>query len=207
MELLALAFGWAAYAALHSLLATARVKSYCMQRWPTRAQRYRLLYNLLALLLLIPLVWASQALPGEPLWRRPSPWDWLADALAIAACIGIWHVSRYYDMREFLGLAPPTQPILRISFWHRYVRHPWYALALVIVWTREMTPPMLVSALMITLYLVIGSRLEEKKLIALFGAAYERYREQVPAFLPRPWKRLSHEEAQRLSRSASLDKP
>jgi len=54
---------------------------------------------------------------------------------------------------------------------------------------------MLVSALAITLYFVLGSRLEERKLIAVHGDTYRRYRAKVPGLLPLPWKRLSREEA------------
>lgn len=56
----------------------------------------------------------------------------------------------------------------------------------------------LVSALAITAYFVIGSRLEEQKLIARFGEAYRRYRDRVPGLLPRPWRTLRREDARRL---------
>ncbi len=56
----------------------------------------------------------------------------------------------------------------------------------------------LVSALAITAYFVIGSRLEEGKLMDRFGEAYRRYRDRVPALVPRPWRVLSREEARRL---------
>ena len=36
---------------------------------------------------------------------------------------------------------------------------------------------------------VVGTRLEERDLLAHFGAAYARYRERVPMLLPRPWRR------------------
>jgi protein-S-isoprenylcysteine O-methyltransferase Ste14 len=55
----------------------------------------------------------------------------------------------------------------------------------------------LVSAIAITLYFAIGSWFEERKLIAIHGDAYRRYRDKVPALLPLPWKFLSAEEAKR----------
>lgn len=211
MALIALAAGWLGYACVHSALAANKTKEGIVRRWPRLARHYRLAYNGLAILLALPLAWATVALPGEPLWRWPGLWAWFADALALAALAGIWHVSRYYDMRGFLGLSPLERPVFSLSPWHRWVRHPWYSLALVIVWSREMTPAMLVSALMITLYFIVGSRLEEKKLVALFGKAYERYRARVPALIPLPWRRLDPSEASALAamagraRSARLD--
>ena len=75
------------------------------------------------------------------------------------------------------------------------MRHPWYSFGLVIVWTRDMNEAMLVSAIAITAYFVIGSRFEERKLIAVHGEAYRRYRQRVPALVPLPWKYLGSDEA------------
>jgi protein-S-isoprenylcysteine O-methyltransferase Ste14 len=38
------------------------------------------------------------------------------------------------------------------------------------------------------LYLLVGTWLEERKLLAEFGAAYARYRREVPALFP--WRAL-----------------
>ncbi|CAG0999038.1 partial methanethiol S-methyltransferase, partial [Rhodocyclaceae bacterium] len=62
----------------------------------------------------------------------------------------------------------------------------------------DMNGAWLVSTLAITLYFVIGSWLEEKKLLALHGDAYRRYREKVPGLVPLPWKRLSRAEVETL---------
>ena len=84
---------------------------------------------------------------------------------------------------------------------HRHVRHPWYALSLVLLWTRDMSTALLVSALAITAYFVVGSWLEERKLLARFGPAYGQYMARVPGLVPRPWRRLSREEARQLEGS------
>ncbi|MCX8086229.1 MAG: hypothetical protein N3C63_04915 [Rhodocyclaceae bacterium] len=203
MELAALALGWLAYAALHSLLAAQTVKAWVARRWPTFARGYRLAYNLLALILLLPLVLASYRLPGEWLWRWTGAWAWLANGLALAALAGFLLSTRWYDMKEFLGLRQLSEPAdeelerggLTLSPFHRWVRHPWYGFALVILWTRDMNAPLLLSTLAITLYFIVGARLEEKKLVARFGAAYREYQMRVPALLPWPGKRLTASEA------------
>ena len=38
---------------------------------------------------------------------------------------------------------------------------------------------------MTTAYIVIGVRLEERDLVAEFGATYEQYRQRVPMLMPR----------------------
>ena len=65
-----------------------------------------------------------------------------------------------------------------------------------------MNGPLLIGAGLITLYFVLGSRLEEAKLIEYHGDVYRRYRERVPALLPSPWRRLDAQAAQALVAAA-----
>jgi protein-S-isoprenylcysteine O-methyltransferase Ste14 len=207
MELLPLALAWCAYAALHSLLASFVVKRGVAARWPGLMPGYRLAYNLIAAVTALPLVWLIYATPGGWLWRWTGAWAWLADGLALVAVGVLLLSSRHYDMDEFLGLrqirdgaAQPDRPGgFSLSPFHRYVRHPWYCCGLVLVWTRDMNPALLLSALAITVYFVIGSRLEERKLIALHGDVYRRYMARVPGLLPLPWKYLRRAEARELT--------
>jgi len=202
-HLILLAISWTVYAAVHSLLASTRVKRAFQRRFPRHYRGYRLTYNLLAGVLLIPPLWLLAGYTGEPLWRWPVPLNWLADLAALLAVAGFGWSLRYYDSGEFLGtrqLASSHLPVqdqapLTLSPLHRWVRHPWYFLGLVILWTREMNAALLLTAVMLSLYLVIGSRLEDTKLIAIYGDAYRRYRDRVPGLLPVPWRYLSRAEA------------
>jgi len=210
LHLALLAVSWILYAAVHSLLASTRAKQAVQRRFPDHYRTYRLVYNGLAGLLLIPPLWLLASYPGSPLWHWPAPLDWLADAAALLAVGGFGWSLRYYDTGEFLGTrqlrnAPAEaedQTPLTLSPLHRWVRHPWYFLGLVIIWTREMNTALLITAVMLTLYLVIGSRLEDNKLIATYGDAYRRYRARVPGLLPLPWRHLSPQEAANLLREA-----
>ena len=112
-----------------------------------------------------------------------------------------------YDGSEFLGLrqlrggltAVEDQERFNLSPLHRYVRHPWYSLGLVLVWTRDMDPAFLTTAVMITLYFVLGSRLEERKLLVYHGELYRSYRRRVPSLVPLPWRYLTREQARTLA--------
>ena len=201
MSLVLLALGWALYGGVHSLLASNRLKAWTARRWPAFEPRYRLAYNVFAVVTVLPLAWATYAIDGAWLWRWSGVWAWVANGLALLALVGIVAASRAYDMDEFLGLRPAVRPSekLAISGFHRHVRHPWYSLSLVLIWTRDMNPPMLVSALAITLYFIVGSRLEEKKLLAFHGEAYRRYMSRVPGLVPLPGKSLSKEDARELT--------
>ena len=198
MKLAWIALAWIAFAFVHSALASLGAKERVTRRWPAAARWYRLAFNGLSLAAVLPIVWLSYALDGPMLWQWTGAWRWLSNGLALAAIAGFIATARWYDMDTFLGLRqirehdrrPDGNEGLSLSPFHHYVRHPWYAFGLVLVWTGDKTLPLLVSALAISAYLVIGSKLEEKKLIARYGDDYRRYMEKVPGLIPLPWKHL-----------------
>lgn len=209
VPLATLAATWALYGLLHSLLASRTVKALVARRWPRLAQRYRLAFNVCSALWLIPPLALSHALAGETLWAWRGPFAWIANGVALTALATFLWTTRYYDMREFLGLSPTATaataaaPRLCLSPLHRHVRHPWYFLALLILWTRDMDAAGLTSALALTAYIAIGARLEERKLVAEFGATYRDYQARVPALVPRPGRTLSAAAAEALMRGGT----
>lgn len=198
---LLIALAWAIYGALHSLLASHFFKGWIVSRWPERARNYRLAYNLLAIGLLIPMLVVTEWAADDWLWRWQDAWAWVAHAITGLVVLGFAWSSRAYDMREFLGLdtghtAQP--PRFGLSPLHRWVRHPWYALGLVWLWTRDMDSARLAAALTISVYIWVGAYLEDIKLERELGERYRDYRARVPGLLPRPWRVLSRVDFERL---------
>ena len=201
-----LSAAWLGYGLLHSLLASLTVKRRVAARWPRLMPAYRLFYNGVALAALVPMmVWLLRD-SGPFLWRWTGPAAWMANALGLAALVALLVPGSPYDTAAFLGWRAWREgrtdggdaELFRVGTLHRFVRHPWYALSLLLLWTRDMTSLRLVSACWITAYFVIGSRLEERKLIHFYGDRYRRYRARVAAFVPLPWKILSPAEARDL---------
>lgn len=209
--LIALALGWLGYFLLHSLLASLAVKQWVERHRPDWMPAYRLIFNATAVLLVLPLIWYTYTIPSTPLWYWSGPWRWLMDGLAIVALLGFLWTSRYYQSGEFIGTRQwreretrvEDQEHLQLSPAHRRVRHPWYFFGLVLMWTRDMNTAMLVTVGMASLYFLLGSRLEEKKLLRYHGEAYARYRRQVPGLVPLPGRRLSAKTAAELEQLAA----
>lgn len=207
-EMALLLFCWVGYFALHSILASLAVKRRVAAARPNLMPYYRLVFNILAVLLLLPILWLTYRNPGPMLWRWQGIAAWLANGLALAAIFGFWMSLKSYDMQEFLGFRQlrlharkvEDQEHFHLSRFHRFVRHPWYFFGLVIVWTRDMNAATLLSGVMITLYFIAGSRLEEKKLLVYHGDTYRRYMARVPGLIPLPWKSLTSKEAEALSK-------
>lgn len=210
LELLWIACVWSAYGALHSLFSAPWFKAKIEQTWPSAWPAYRLIYTLVAVVLLLPTVWVTQQYDAAPFWRVP---DWLAWPTLVMALLGFIWSLKWYDGATFLGLRQwrdKTGPdgvseVFTLSPLHRYVRHPWYALGLLVLWTRDLNAAWLVAAVVITIYLVIGSRLEDNKLAARYGSAYRRYRRRVPGLIPLPGHNLSADEARMLETQTHQD--
>ena len=205
VRIIVLAMAWITYGAIHSLLAANAMRQRLTKRWPNLAPAYRLLYNGLSILLLAPPLALLYGYPGTAVIAWPESIRWLLDGLALLALAGFFWSLKFYDSEEFLGIqqwrsktTKPVTPEFVISPLHRYVRHPWYSFGLVLIWTRDMDSMMFTTALILTAYFAIGSRLEERKLEQLHGDPYRRYRQKVPGLIPRPWRYLGKEEARQL---------
>jgi protein-S-isoprenylcysteine O-methyltransferase Ste14 len=190
---------WLSFGFAHSLLADARIKA---RLKPYFRAGYRLAYNLFALAHVLLIVGAGWGLLGDgPAFARPG---WLAalQGIMMLAGAGVLLAGLFhYDLGRFAGTAQlrasaegkflDDEEPLRVSGMHRYVRHPLYAGAFLLLAGRIADEFTLATALWAGLYLWIGSRVEERRLLARFGEAYARYRKTVPAYLPwrgRAWR-------------------
>ena len=183
---------WIVYGFIHSALASPKVKRIFEQKLGSFFRYYRLLYNVLAIVLLIGLLWYQRLLPKERLWAA----EWWVGGFAITLFwIGVLialKALRGYDLREFLG-APkpstsPTSSEFRTGGLLRYVRHPLYTGTILAVWGHflyESTLQSLIMAICVTVYIRIGIVYEERKLVREFGDAYVEYRRRVAMLFPK----------------------
>jgi len=68
---------------------------------------------------------------------------------------------------------------------YRWVRHPLYALFLLLLWSYpDLTADRLLLNVSWTIWIVVGTVLEERDLVSGFGESYQEYQRQVPMLIP-----------------------
>jgi protein-S-isoprenylcysteine O-methyltransferase Ste14 len=163
-------------------------------------RRGRLAYNIIAVAMTAIPFLVLAAYPVIPLWQDQS---WLRSARYVV-CVGVAlafvHTLKFYSIYSFLGVKADTWP-LTFSPWHCWIRHPWYFLTLIFIWSQAMTDTWLISAICITLYLVFGSSKEEKRILVLHPDSYAQYLRIVPGLIP--WRGRALDNATRLRLEAT----
>ncbi len=180
---------WAAYYVLHSLLADTSVKMFFKEKFHL-IRYYRLSYTILVSMLLGLILLFQYSIESPLLWNIPLlkiP----ASLLLIlpGSIIGFISIKKYFillsGIRAVYEKAPAHE--LKINGIHRFVRHPLYTGTIMVVWGFFIVFPYLnnlIAVVLLTLYVIVGIRFEEKKLIAEFGVQYIDYMKGVPPLIP-----------------------
>ena len=184
----------AIYSLIHSLTASLWMKAKTARLCGTGVVRwYRLAYNLWAGLTFTPILWLLAILPDRTLYTIPMPWVTLTTAGQFAGVaiiiIGVLQTGAlsFLGIRQvFSSQSQPEGGSLVTNGLYRWVRHPLYTGGYLLIWlTPVMTLNLLTLFSMLSIYLVLGAKLEEKRLIQAFGDAYRDYQAEVPMLVPR----------------------
>ena len=185
-----LAAGWLVYGAIHSLLAAAGIKKWWSRQIGKYFIYYRLYYNVFALLALIALLRYQFSLPTLRLWRQQTL-ILVVGLLLLLSGLVLMSISIRKYFFDLSGLfkeeTADTKPLLQTNDIHQYVRHPLYLGTFAFIWGTWLAYPLWTLTIMnacITLYTLVGIRLEEKKLLDLYGDQYRQYQRRVPMILP-----------------------
>jgi len=181
------------FAVQHSVMARRGFKRWWARIVPPAVERSSyVLATTLALALLMgqwrpiaqPVIWAFEGPWVQAAFHVLFGFGWV---LAVLATFLIDHF-------ELFGLAQPVAALraravpaaeFRTPLLYRYVRHPLYLGLLLAFWaTPLMSAGHLLFAAGMTGYIVIGTLLEERDLVAQFGNRYRDYRAQVGMLLP-----------------------
>ncbi len=193
--LLSLAALWILWCIIHSLLISLPVIAWMKQRLGKRFAFYRLFYVITSIITLIPVVAYQYSLEQQIFFTWTGPWRLVQMFLFIYALILFAGGAAVYDLKYFMGISQALDYLaqkgsLDIHFETKgmlhYVRHPWYSGGIAFVWAfGSVTDVSLVSKGVLTVYLILGTILEEWKLVKEIGAPYRRYQSKVPMLIPR----------------------
>ena len=186
-ELAVLALLWALWGGLHSLLVQESVRARLQALTHLPPPAYRLFYSIFAMFsLLVPLLFAY-ALGGMRSWLWPWPW-WPSQLLLAGGAMGLIVWAEWmmvlagvdnFGLRQAMTHHEDPLVLVRRGPYAR-LRHPMYLATVVLLWTRTLAPPDLVTSLMLTIYTVLGTWHEERKLRRQMGDSYRDYAKRVP---------------------------
>ena len=142
-------------------------------------------------LAVVLLLWQETA---EPLVSVTGPARWTLRGLFAMSLLGFVWGSRALGPFDSLGLRaiwrhrkgkPAEELRFRVRGPYRWVRHPLYFFALMLFWTQpELTASRLLFNALWTSWVLLGTVLEERDLVALFGQPYRDYQRRVPMLVP-----------------------
>ena len=110
--------------------------------------------------------------------------------LAIAGQVwGIWSLKSadLFGTESVLRRPAPTPPpapmVVRGPY--RWVRHPLYLTTLLMIWSYpDLTADRLLFSVLFTGWVIVGTVLEERDLVADYGEVYRNYQRTVPMLVP-----------------------
>lgn len=190
---------WICWCTLHSLLISSATTAAMQKKLAERYRYYRIAYNFLAVATLLPLIAYGNTLKGEPVLSWSGALVIVQVLLFLLALVLFAAGAMKYDLGQFTGTAQVRSGIsstiltgngrLDVSGIHQVTRHPWYFGGLLILWSYQpgIDLQSLLTNIVLSVYLIIGAMLEEKKLLLLFGEEYRRYKKDVSMFFPLKW--------------------
>ena len=183
---------WLAYGFIHTFLASNKCKNLLKTILGRFFIYYRLLYNIIAFLLIVPILVWQQRIVSEVILPAGTM-NYILGGLMMTSGVYLAFVSvKSYGFKDFLGLTAINglveKKTLKTDELSEIVRHPLFLGLLLFVWGNfgfAGTLASCITALAISLYIRIGIYFEEKKLVSEFGKAYEKYQKEVPMLIPK----------------------
>jgi protein-S-isoprenylcysteine O-methyltransferase Ste14 len=158
---------------------------------------YRLAYNMFSLLTFAPIIIYSLSIEGPPVFQWSGYSGIIRILIIITAVVIIFLAARIYDMLQTFGIRQimggQSHRVLSKGGEIKdtgilgLIRHPFYSAVFLLIWVGNLSAIALINNAFIILYLIIGTLLEERKLMVEFGDGYHEYKKRVSMFFPYKW--------------------
>lgn len=185
------------WCALHSAMISISVTEYFNKILGSNYRFYRLFFNMIAILTLIPVGFFVYSIRTQAIVQ----WNgYMRVGQILILGLAMWFFflgGRHYDIHQILGVKQirdgtadmaitdtgelDTSGVLGVT------RHPWYLATMLLIWARQMDISAIIVNVILTVYLIVGTCLEEKKLVREFGEKYRSYQKKVSMLIPYKW--------------------
>jgi protein-S-isoprenylcysteine O-methyltransferase Ste14 len=186
-----------AWCVVHSTMISVSATEYIKKRLGPKFCFYRLFFNLIATLSLIPVVLFAYSIRTQAIFH----WDGymrIGQVILLGfAGLLFFLGGRHYDPLQLIGIKQIREGTsnkvltdtgeLDISGVLGITRHPWYLATILLIWARQMDASAIFANVILTIYVIVGTLLEEKKLTREFGEKYEAYQQRVSMLIPYKW--------------------
>lgn len=195
MEYIILSSVWAGYCILHSFLISIKFTNFLTRVLKNYYAFYRLFYIIFSLVLLIWVINFSNQWDNEIVITYVPPWSIIRQILTWGSLLMFfWAFFFNYDSLSFFGIrqilnfgkvkqSNPSEEIKKNGLLS-LTRHPMYLALIIYLWCQTFSMADIVVNIVLTIYVIIGTVLEEKKLVLEFGDAYRKYQQEVPMLIP-----------------------
>ena len=182
---------------LHSTMISVSVLGYFKKLFGAGFRYYRLFFNFIAIATLIPVALFADSIQTQAIFQWHGYLRILQLFLLGMAGLLFYLGGRHYDVRQVSGIKQIKEGTLKKAITDTgdletsgilgITRHPWYLATLLLIWARRLDATAITINVILTSYLIVGTWLEEKKLVAEFGQKYLNYRMKVSMLIPLKW--------------------
>ncbi len=195
MEYLVLALMWIGYCSLHSFLISIRFTNLMTRLLKNYFAFYRIFFVSISIILLIPLIIYTGQLDDKVIITYSLPLNVVRYILISGSLlIFFWAFFFNYDFLSFFGIRQilkfgkieitnPSEEVKKNGLLG-IIRHPMYLALIIYLWCQTFSISDIIVNTVLTVYIIIGTMLEEKKLVSEFGDTYVRYQQEVPMLIP-----------------------
>ena len=195
MKYLILSLVWVGYCALHSFLISIRFTNILTRLLKNYYAFYRIFYVLFSFVSLVLVINYSNQIDNEIIITYTPPLSIIRYVLMYGSLlIFFWAFFFNYDFLSFFGIRQifhfgkvkninPSEELKKNGLLG-ITRHPMYLALIIYLVSQNFRVADIVANIVLIIYVIIGTKLEEKKLVLEFGDAYVKYQKEVPMLIP-----------------------